>query len=110
MSSNQTSNLFKAASYGVYLAYYLANDTFKDATAFDYALVGGLEFAVALLIAPLVTIMASRLGTKRTMMIGVVVQACGYIAASFANSIATLYVTQGLMIGIGIGFMFVSTR
>lgn len=70
-------------------------------------MIGGLEFAVAMLIAPLVTRVAARLGTHLTMFIGVVVHACGFIAASFAKSIAHLYVTQGLMIGIGIGFLFV---
>ncbi|KAL1306614.1 hypothetical protein AAFC00_005295 [Neodothiora populina] len=97
----------QAASYGVYLSYYLANDTFHDATSFDYAVIGGLEFAVALFIAPLVTITTRTLGTRFTMSIGVLVHACGFIAASFATKISHLYATQGFMIGVGIGFMFI---
>ena len=106
----QSVDFAKAASYGVYLAYYLANDYFPDGDAFDYAMIGGLEFAVALLLAPLVTIIARRLGTRWTMMIGAVVHACGFIAASFASTILHLYWTQGVMIGIGISFLFVSIR
>lgn len=96
-----------AASYGVYLAFYLANDTFHDGTPFDYAMIGGLQFAVAMLLAPLVTIVSRRLGTKPTMMIGVTIHAFGFITASFASKIVDLYFTQGVMIGVGISFMFI---
>ncbi|GAB7357104.1 hypothetical protein MBLNU459_g7909t2 [Dothideomycetes sp. NU459] len=96
-----------SASYGVYLAYYLANDTFPDGTSLDYAMVGGLQFAVAMLLAPLVTVISRRLGTKPTMIIGVVIHAFGFITASFATKIVDLYFTQGVMIGVGISFMFI---
>lgn len=43
-------------------------------------------------------------------MIGVVVHSCGFVAASFASTILHLYWTQGVMIGVGISFMFVSDR
>jgi hypothetical protein len=100
-----SSYCFKAASYAVYLAYYLANDTFPDGDAFDYAMIGGLEFAIALLLAPLVTIVARTLGTRWTMAIGAVVHACGFVAASFASNIVGLYWTQGVMVGVGISFL-----
>lgn len=70
-------------------------------------MIGGLEFAVALLIAPLVTIVTRMLGTQLTMLIGVTIHACGFIAASFATTILDLYWTQGVMIGVGIGFLFI---
>lgn len=96
-----------AASFGVYLAYYLANDHFPGATPLDYALIGGLNFAIGMALAPLVTIVVRRLGTRPTMMIGVTVHALGFVSASFVSSIGGLYATQGVLIGIGISFMFI---
>lgn len=91
----------------MYLAYYLANNYFPDATAFDYAMIGGLNFAVGMLLAPCVTIVSRMLGTKWTMIIGVIIHACGFIAASFASTILHLYWTQGVMVGVGVSFLFI---
>ena len=85
-----------AASYGVYLAHYLSDNTFVGATPLDFALIGGLNFAVAMLIAPLVTIVTRRLGTRPTMMIGVLLHALGFVTASFSNGRTwVLFLTQG---------------
>lgn len=96
-----------AASYGVYLAYYLASDTFHNATPLDYAMIGGLNFAIAVGLAPLITVICRRLGTRLTMIVGVTVHAAGFVSASFAESVLALYLTQGVLIGIGIAFIFI---
>jgi len=41
------------------------------------------------------------------MLIGIVLQTAGFIAASFAYRIWHLYLSQGLLIGLGLGFIFV---
>lgn len=97
-----------AASYGVYLSHYLSANTFVGARPLDFALVGGLNFAIAMAIAPLVTNINRILGTRPTMLIGVVLHALGFITASFADGrIWVLFLTQGMLIGIGISFMFI---
>ena len=96
-------------SYGVYLAYYLEENTFPEATSIDYALIGGLQFSLSLLVAPLVTVTVRRLGTHIPILIGVVLQTTGFLCASFVHKIWQLYLTQGLLIGVGLGFIFVSS-
>ncbi|KAK4993395.1 hypothetical protein LTR66_006009 [Elasticomyces elasticus] len=96
-----------AASYGVYLSYYLADQTYPEAAPLDYAFIGGLEFGVAMLIAPAATILTRELGKRFCMISGLILHAAGFIAASFARRIWQLYLSQGLCIGIGIGLMFI---
>lgn len=94
-------------SYGVYLSHYLATDYFPEATPLDYAFIGGLEFGAALLISPMCTILTRELGRLAVMSAGCVMFTGGFIAASFAQRIWQLYLTQGVMIGLGIGAIFI---
>jgi MFS family permease len=41
------------------------------------------------------------------MFIGIVIQTGGFVAASFAKTIWQLYLTQGILVGIGVGFLFI---
>ena len=98
-----------AQSYGVYLAHYLVADVYPDASSLDYAFIGGLNFSIAMLVAPVVTIVARRLGTQPPMVIGAALLAAGYISASFARHIWELYLSQGVLVGIGVGFVYIPT-
>jgi MFS family permease len=69
--------------------------------------VGGFNFAFAMIVAPLVTLLTHRFGKFVTMPVGIVVQTSGYIAAGFVDSIGQLIITQGILVGIGIGFIYV---
>lgn len=60
-----------------------------------------------MLSAPLVTILARKYGTRMPMFIGVCSISAGFIAASFATKTWQLYISQGAMIGIGIGFLYI---
>ncbi|PSK46410.1 hypothetical protein B9Z65_5378 [Elsinoe australis] len=97
-----------ATSYGIYLAYYLNARIFPGATALDFALIGGLQFAMAMLLAPVVTPICKKIQTRPTMGIGIIIMSLGYILAGFANGrIWVLYLTQGFMVGSGLSFIFV---
>ncbi|KAG4443061.1 hypothetical protein IFR05_001457 [Cadophora sp. M221] len=100
-------SLTKSKSYSIYLAHYLSHNMFSSATSIDYAFIGGIQFAVSLLIAPLVTILTRKLSTQLPMLIGIILQTIGFISASYATQIWHLYLTQGLLIGLGLGFIFV---
>ncbi|KXL42162.1 MAG: hypothetical protein FE78DRAFT_110394 [Acidomyces sp. 'richmondensis'] len=100
-------NGFTWQSYGVYLSQYLGTDYFPVATAFDYALVGGLEFGVAMIISPLCTVLTRELGHHVVMTAGCVLFAGGFGATFFANRMWPLYLTQGLLVGLGIGSLFI---
>ncbi|OAA32474.1 Major facilitator superfamily domain, general substrate transporter [Moelleriella libera RCEF 2490] len=95
------------SSYGVFLAHYLEEQTFPGATPLEYAFVGSLSISGALLVSPIATTCVRRFGTKPTMLAGVVVEAASLICASFASRIWHLFLTQGVMFGIGMGFLFI---
>ena len=94
-------------SYGVYLSHYLADDYFPGATPLDYALIGGLEFGAALFISPACTVLTRDLGRNAVMFAGCTMLSGGFIAASFATQIWHLYLSQGVLIGMGIGAIFI---
>ncbi|KAI9678690.1 MAG: hypothetical protein M1817_005747 [Caeruleum heppii] len=95
------------ASYGVYLAHYLKTNGYAGASSLDYGIIGGLNTAVAMLVAPLVTILARLYGPRVPMVMGVIFQSAGFTGASFARSIWQLYLCQGALIGLGVGFIYI---
>ncbi|KFH44850.1 transporter-like protein [Hapsidospora chrysogenum ATCC 11550] len=97
------------STYGVFLAHYLANDVFPGATPLEYAFVGSLSISCGLLVSPIATIGVRRFGTKPTMMLGVLLEGASLIAASFASRIWQLFLTQGILFGVGMGFLFVAS-
>jgi hypothetical protein len=66
-------------SYGIFLAHYLANNTFPGATALDYAFVGGLSISMALIISPIATICTRKFGTQISLFIGVLFETAGLL-------------------------------
>ncbi|KAI9899311.1 hypothetical protein N3K66_005772 [Trichothecium roseum] len=97
------------SSYGVFLAHYLKNDTFPGASPLEYAFVGSLSISIALAISPVATLLVRHIGTKPTMLLGVLLETGSLIAASFATQIWHLFLTQGLTFGLGMGFLFVAS-
>ncbi|KAH0355916.1 putative monocarboxylate transporter, partial [Aureobasidium melanogenum] len=97
------------SSYGVFLAYYLANNVFPGATYLEFAFVGSLSIACALLVSPVATIVTRKFGTKTTLFTGVAFETASLIGASFANQIWQLFLSQGVCFGFGMGFLFVGS-
>lgn len=62
---------------------------------------------MAMLVAPLVTVLARKLGTRVPMALGVLIQTTGFLSASFADRVWQLYLSQGVLIGLGLGFIYV---
>ena len=61
-------------SYAVFLAYYLSNNVFPDASPITYAFIGGLSISIALLVSPLCTMLVGRYGTRPTLFFGTVLE------------------------------------
>ncbi|KMP05131.1 hypothetical protein CIRG_04812 [Coccidioides immitis RMSCC 2394] len=95
------------STYGVYLAEYLSHNRFPEARPLDYALIGGFNFSVAMIFAPFVTILARETGARFTMGLGVVFLVSGFVAASFVKRLWQLYISQGVMVGLGIGLVYI---
>lgn len=94
------------SSYGVFLAHYLSETVFPGATALEYAFVGSLSVSCALGVSPLATVAVRELGIRPTMLFGAAVEAVSLVLASFATQIWHLFLTQGILFGIGMGFLF----
>jgi MFS family permease len=94
------------ASYSIFLAHYLASNTFPNATPLKYAFVGSLSVSCALLVSPIATTCVRTYGTKSTMLVGVLLETTGLISASFATQIWHLFLTQGFIFGTGMGLLF----
>lgn len=94
------------AAYSVFLAYFVKEDTFPGTQPLVYAMAGSLGVGVMMLISPLATIMARELGTRPTMLTGAVVQSVSLVCASLSTEIWQLYLSQGVLFGIGMGLLF----
>lgn len=97
------------SSYGVFLAHYLATNTFPNATSLDYAFVGSLSISCAMLVSPGATLTTRYFGTKTTLFIGIALETASLIGASFAYEIWHLFLSQGICFGFGMGFLFVGS-
>jgi hypothetical protein len=51
----------------------------------DFAFIGGLNFSMAMLVSPIVTVIARRYGIHTPMFIGITLQTAGFVTASFAT-------------------------
>lgn len=60
-----------------------------------------------MLVAPAVTTLVRRFGMHVSMCVGLVLQTTGYITAGFTNHVWQLFLSQGLLVGVGIGFIYV---
>ncbi|KAJ5102630.1 Major facilitator superfamily domain general substrate transporter [Penicillium argentinense] len=95
------------SAYAVFLAYYLGHDTFPNASRLEYAFVGSLSLTTMFLISPIATICTQRFGVRNTMFAGVIAETASLICASFASQIWHLFLTQGILFGIGMGMLFI---
>lgn len=94
-------------SFGVFLSFYLRTERYPDASDLDFAFVGGFNFAFAMVAAPFATALTHRFGKYLTMAIGIALQTTGYVTAGFASRIWQLMITQGVLVGLGVGMIYV---
>ncbi|KAI9841761.1 MAG: hypothetical protein M1837_000422 [Sclerophora amabilis] len=97
------------SSYGIFLASYLADNSFPGSTYLEFALIGGLSISQALMISPLSTFVTRTYGTRTTLLIGVFFETLSLVGASFATRIWQLFLSQGICFGWGMGFLFVGS-
>lgn len=62
---------------------------------------------MAMLVAPFVTILARRYGINAPMIIGVALLSAAHLSASFSTRISQLYLSQGILLGFGVGFTYI---
>ena len=95
------------SAYSVFLAHYLSNDVFEGATPMQYALVGTLGVGCTLAVAPIATVAVRRFGTRPTMLCGTIFQSVSLACSSLTTSIWQLFLTQGVLFGLGMGLIYI---
>ncbi|KAG0207713.1 hypothetical protein BGX28_001110 [Mortierella sp. GBA30] len=90
-------------SWGVYQQYYLEDNIFPGATLSQISWAGGIGTASAFLTCPFQSSMVRRFGLRPVIAVGILISGCGIILASFANSLWQLFLTQGVLFGLGAG-------
>ena len=97
------------SSYGVFLAHYLATNTFPGASPLEYAFIGGLSISMCESVSPVATICTRKFGTRTTLTLGILFETVALLGASWATQIWHLFLTQGILFGFGMGFLFVAS-
>lgn len=59
------------------------------------------------MVAPPATLLTKHYGVRTPMFVGITLLPLGFIAASFANKVWHLYLSQGLCVGLGIGLIYI---
>lgn len=91
----------------MYLSFNTSAIRYPEYRPLDYAFIGGLNFALAMLAAPAITFLARKLGIQLLMLMGAAMLSGGFITASFASHLWHLYLSQGALVGLGVGFIYV---
>ncbi|CCH60345.1 hypothetical protein TBLA_0C05470 [Henningerozyma blattae CBS 6284] len=95
------------AGFGVFLAFYLNDNTYAGASKYDYALIAGFTVFLGQGLCPVVAFVMRVVGFKPPMLFGVVLLLAGFLMASWATRLWELYLTQGVLSGASIAFIFV---
>lgn len=98
-----------SSAYAVFLAHYLDTNTFPGTTALDYAFIGGLSLTCLFLVSPIATICVGRFGIRITMLAGMFLESVSLVCASLASHSWHLFLTQGVLFGLGLGLLFIPT-
>lgn len=94
--------------FGVFLAYYIRLDYFGERKSRDFAFVGGMNTCLGFASAPFVYLIKERFGVRAALGLGMFLQTCGYILASFATRFWQLFLTQGLLVGTSLALVYVT--
>ncbi|KII88067.1 hypothetical protein PLICRDRAFT_176807 [Plicaturopsis crispa FD-325 SS-3] len=95
------------SSWGVYQRYFFDSGVFPGASNAQLAWVGSLQATgvpVAGIFAGAVT---QRIGYRLTLLLGSCVMALGFVLASFSTRVWHLYLTQGIIFGLGSGLAYI---
>ncbi|KAI1617096.1 MFS transporter, MCP family, solute carrier family 16, member 10 [Exophiala viscosa] len=95
------------SAWGIFLAHYLSDSTFANASNLEYALIGGLSISSSGLSAPMVSVSQRYFGTQITLLIGTGLLFAALFGASYATEIWHLFLTQGVCFGFALGFLYI---
>lgn len=103
--------LIATVADGLAFSYGLVHEKFVDhfgTTEAETSIIGSLFISVPLIAGPIMSALVDRYGCKKMTIVGGVASTIGFVAAAFSNSVGVLYVTYGLMAGVGMGLLYVT--
>lgn len=95
------------SAWGIFMEQYIRENTFPEASHFEYALVGGLSVSLALILGPIISAIQRKLGTRYTMVLGSLMIFAGLFSASAASRVWHLFMSVGLCMGFGFGLLYI---
>ncbi|KAF8461805.1 major facilitator superfamily domain-containing protein [Gautieria morchelliformis] len=105
-------------TFGIFLSFYRKNacmsppffdslTIFPGATDTDFAFIGGLSVSTAMICAPFVNYLSKRFNFKVPLVIGLLFLVTSQVFAGLSTRIWELFLTQGIMFGMGLGFLWI---
>ena len=84
------------------------HEYFLTCTVFIYlpAWIGALQITMTFFLSPIASILVDRFGIRRTAFTGALLATAGMLASSFVNQLEVLYLTYGLLLGIGSSLIY----
>ena len=92
-------------SFGLlYIEFLLEFEESKSTTAW----IGSLFMAVPLLSGPIMSALVDRYGCRKMTIAGGIISGTGFVLSSYAKSIGVMYLTFGVLAGLGLGLCYVT--
>lgn len=93
-------------SFGIYISYWLNNDTFVGADPLNYALSSSMVLLFAEALAFIAMMIEYMIGLKLTVALGAALHFSGLMLCSYSTKLWQLYCTQSVMMGCGFALLF----
>lgn len=88
------------SSYGVLLNFYKSSNHFPDANTEEYALIGGLNLGLSLMVCSVANMLVRRFNYRIIMGCGTALLVVSYVCAAECKTIVQLIIVQGLLLSI----------
>ncbi|ORY97205.1 major facilitator superfamily domain-containing protein [Syncephalastrum racemosum] len=92
--------------WGLFQELYATHTFTNEASEFTISWIGSIQFCALVIPGLIITPVIRRLGFRRTIVIGAFFNCFGYVLASLATHVWQLFLTQGIMIGLGGGMAY----
>ncbi|XP_070501956.1 monocarboxylate transporter 14-like [Chironomus tepperi] len=94
-------------SFSFGLLYSELLDYFEEGTT-KTAWIGSLFMSVPLISGPIMSNLVDKYGCQKMTMIGGILGCAGFVLSAFSNSVEMLYITFGVIAGVGLGVIYVT--
>lgn len=93
-------------TFGIYISFWLNNDTYAGADPTNYALSSSLLLFVSMFLTGFSMVTKYVIGLKATVAVGACLQFLGFMLCSYSTKLWQLYLTQGVLMGLGFCLLF----